>query len=165
MRPDQLERQLRARLDALGPAPRAELLHVLMLPDLERADRIGEFWGYPESRTAGQAGLRKPLRDRRRLTGPRTGAAKSSRGRTRTGRRLPLADRAHQASRSCCRPPPARTPCHRACSAVRAELEQVQMRVFPTCQRKVDRLGELVPGRGDHDAAGRVLDYEARPRE
>jgi hypothetical protein len=50
MRPDQLERQLRSRLDALGPAPRAELLHVLMLPDFERADRIGEFWGYPESR-------------------------------------------------------------------------------------------------------------------
>ena len=50
MRPDELERRLRARLDALGPAPRAELLHVLMLPDVERADRIGEFWGYPESR-------------------------------------------------------------------------------------------------------------------
>ena len=30
--------------------PRAELLHVLMLPDFERADRIGEFWGYPQSR-------------------------------------------------------------------------------------------------------------------
>ena len=29
------------------PAP--ELLDVLMLPDLERADRIGEFWSYPES--------------------------------------------------------------------------------------------------------------------
>jgi hypothetical protein len=29
---------------------RAELLHVLMLPDFERADRIGEFWGYSESR-------------------------------------------------------------------------------------------------------------------
>jgi hypothetical protein len=42
MRPDQLERRLRERLDALGPAPRAELLHVLMLPDFERADRIGE---------------------------------------------------------------------------------------------------------------------------
>jgi hypothetical protein len=28
----------------------AELFHVLMLPDFERADRIGEFWGYPESR-------------------------------------------------------------------------------------------------------------------
>jgi len=27
------------------------LLHVLVLPDFERADRIGEFWGYPESRT------------------------------------------------------------------------------------------------------------------
>jgi hypothetical protein len=37
-----LELQLRQRLDALGPAPRAELLHVLMLPDFERADRIGE---------------------------------------------------------------------------------------------------------------------------
>lgn len=35
MRPD-LERRLLARLDALGPAPRAELLHVLMLPDFER---------------------------------------------------------------------------------------------------------------------------------
>jgi hypothetical protein len=37
------------------PAPRAELLRVLMLPDFmlpdfERADRIGEFWSYPESR-------------------------------------------------------------------------------------------------------------------
>jgi hypothetical protein len=30
--------------------PRAELLHVLMLPDFDRADRIGEFWGYPQSR-------------------------------------------------------------------------------------------------------------------
>jgi hypothetical protein len=49
MRPDELEKQLQ-RLDALGPAPRAELLHVLMLPDFERADRIGEFWGYSESR-------------------------------------------------------------------------------------------------------------------
>jgi hypothetical protein len=50
MRPDQLERRLRERLDALGPAPRAVLLHVLMLPDLERADRIGEFWGNPKTR-------------------------------------------------------------------------------------------------------------------
>jgi hypothetical protein len=38
-----MEADLRARLDALGPAPRAELLHVLMLPDFERADRIEEF--------------------------------------------------------------------------------------------------------------------------
>jgi hypothetical protein len=50
VRPDELERRLRERLDALGPAPRAELLHVLMLPDFGRADRIGEFWSYPESR-------------------------------------------------------------------------------------------------------------------
>jgi hypothetical protein len=50
VRPDELERRIRARLDAPGPASRAELLHVLMLPDLERADRIGEFWGYPQSR-------------------------------------------------------------------------------------------------------------------
>jgi hypothetical protein len=45
-----LERRLWERLDFLGPAPRAELLHVLKLPDFERADRIGEFWSYPESR-------------------------------------------------------------------------------------------------------------------
>ena len=51
MRPDELERRLKERLDALGPARRAELLHVLMLPDFDRADRIGEFWSYPESRT------------------------------------------------------------------------------------------------------------------
>ena len=44
MRPDELERRLQERLDALGPAPRAELLHVLLLPDFERADRIGDFW-------------------------------------------------------------------------------------------------------------------------
>jgi hypothetical protein len=54
MRPDELERRLRERLDALGPAPRAELLHVLMLPDFDRADRIGEFWGHPETRGFGE---------------------------------------------------------------------------------------------------------------
>jgi hypothetical protein len=43
VRPDELERRLQARLDALGPTLRAELLHVLMLPDFDRADRIGEF--------------------------------------------------------------------------------------------------------------------------
>jgi hypothetical protein len=50
MRPDALERRLQERVSALGPAPRAELPHVLMLPDVERAGRIGEFWSYPESR-------------------------------------------------------------------------------------------------------------------
>jgi hypothetical protein len=49
--PDELERRLRERLDALGPAPRAELLHVLMLPDFDRADRIGSYWGNPKTRT------------------------------------------------------------------------------------------------------------------
>ncbi|HET7309316.1 MAG TPA: hypothetical protein VFJ54_04230 [Actinomycetota bacterium] len=49
MRPDELEKHLPERLDALGAAPRAELLHV-PIPDFERADRIGDFWGYPESR-------------------------------------------------------------------------------------------------------------------
>jgi hypothetical protein len=39
VRPDELDRRLRERLDALGPAPRAEVLRVLMLPDFDRADR------------------------------------------------------------------------------------------------------------------------------
>lgn len=29
---------------------RAELLRVLMIPDLDRAERIGEFWSYPQTR-------------------------------------------------------------------------------------------------------------------
>jgi hypothetical protein len=51
VRPDEPERRLQERLEALGPAPRAELLHVLMLPDFERADRIGSYWGNPATRT------------------------------------------------------------------------------------------------------------------
>jgi hypothetical protein len=63
VRPDELERRLQERLDALGPARRAELLHVLTLPDFERADRIEEFWGYPQSRAFAE----------RRSTARRTG--------------------------------------------------------------------------------------------
>jgi hypothetical protein len=48
---DEMELALRARLEALPPAARAELIHVLRLPDFDRADRIGEFWGHPETRT------------------------------------------------------------------------------------------------------------------
>ena len=50
----ELEETLRERLDALGPAPRPELRHVLIVRYLERAERIGEFWSYPESRTFGE---------------------------------------------------------------------------------------------------------------
>jgi len=32
----------------------SELLHVLRLPDFERADRIGQFWGNPATRTFGE---------------------------------------------------------------------------------------------------------------
>ena len=39
MRFEQLERRLRARLDALPAAARAELLHVLMLPDFDAPTR------------------------------------------------------------------------------------------------------------------------------
>jgi hypothetical protein len=46
----QMEHALRRRLEALPPAARAELIHVLRLPDFDRVDRIGEFWSYPESR-------------------------------------------------------------------------------------------------------------------
>src|SRR4249919_1625385 len=49
-----MEHALRQRLEALPPAARAELRHVLVLPDFDRADRIGEFWGHPETRTFGE---------------------------------------------------------------------------------------------------------------
>ena len=45
-----MEKALRQHMEALPKAARAELLRVLMLPDLERAERIGEFWSYPQSR-------------------------------------------------------------------------------------------------------------------
>jgi hypothetical protein len=34
----------------LPPASRPELLHVLMLPDFDRADAIGSYWGNPKTR-------------------------------------------------------------------------------------------------------------------
>jgi len=48
---DEVEAGLRARPDAPPPAPRPELLHVLMLPDFDRADAIGSYWGNPKTRT------------------------------------------------------------------------------------------------------------------
>jgi hypothetical protein len=51
---EEMEPGLRARLQALPPAARAELLRVLRLPDLDRVERIGEFWGHPETRTFGE---------------------------------------------------------------------------------------------------------------
>jgi hypothetical protein len=51
MRPDDLEQRLQARLDALGPLPAPSCSTSSMLPDFDRADRIGEFWSYPERRT------------------------------------------------------------------------------------------------------------------
>lgn len=50
----ELEALLPQRLDALGPAPRAELLHVFMLPDLDRVDAIGSYWGNPATRAFGE---------------------------------------------------------------------------------------------------------------
>jgi hypothetical protein len=54
MRPDELERRLRERLDALGPAPSAELLHVLLLPDFDRVGAIQSYWANPKTRTFGE---------------------------------------------------------------------------------------------------------------
>ncbi len=45
------EQLLRERLDAFPAAARAELLHVLLLPDFERAAVIGEYWSHPMTRS------------------------------------------------------------------------------------------------------------------
>jgi hypothetical protein len=43
-------RPTQSPVKARSPHSSLSGIHVLMLPDFERADRIGEFWGYPESR-------------------------------------------------------------------------------------------------------------------
>ena len=55
---EEMEKALWARLEALPPAARSELLHVLRLPEFDRAERIGEFWGHPETRTFGDLLIR-----------------------------------------------------------------------------------------------------------
>jgi hypothetical protein len=50
---EDFERTLRARLDAICSAPRAVLLHVLTLPDHERALRIAKFYDDPMTQTFG----------------------------------------------------------------------------------------------------------------
>ena len=47
---EETEAGLRARLKALPPAARAELLHVLRLPDFEAGRPDRRVLGYPESR-------------------------------------------------------------------------------------------------------------------
>jgi len=49
-----MEDALRRRLEALVPAARSELVHLLRLPDYARADAIGAFWGHPETREFGE---------------------------------------------------------------------------------------------------------------
>ena len=49
-----LEQLLAQGLDALPPPANAELLHVLMLPDFDRAGRVGEFWASPATRSFGE---------------------------------------------------------------------------------------------------------------
>lgn len=52
--PDDLERMLTDRINALGPEARAILLHVLKMPDLERIRSIGEFHSDPRTRSFAQ---------------------------------------------------------------------------------------------------------------
>jgi len=54
VRPDQLERRLQERLDALGPMARHALLKVLLMPDAERAAMIGKLASNPPSRSAAE---------------------------------------------------------------------------------------------------------------
>jgi hypothetical protein len=51
---EEMEDALRQRVVALPSAARVELLHVLRLPDFDRAERIGELWGHPETPPLGE---------------------------------------------------------------------------------------------------------------
>jgi hypothetical protein len=47
---EDVERNLLAKLEAMGPRVRDELLNVLLMPDFERARKIGDFWSNPRSK-------------------------------------------------------------------------------------------------------------------
>jgi hypothetical protein len=51
---EEMEQALLQCVEAFPPAARAEPIHVLRLPDFDRADAIGTFWGRPETRTFGE---------------------------------------------------------------------------------------------------------------
>ena len=51
---DEMALGVRDRLAAFPAAARAELLHVLILPDFDRAERIGDFWGSPATKSLGE---------------------------------------------------------------------------------------------------------------
>jgi hypothetical protein len=44
-------RPTQSPVKARSPHSSLSGIHVLMLPDFERVDRIGEFWGNPKTRT------------------------------------------------------------------------------------------------------------------
>ena len=46
----QVERRLRSASTPSGPLPAPNSLHVLMLPDFDRADAIGSYWANPRTR-------------------------------------------------------------------------------------------------------------------
>jgi hypothetical protein len=47
----EFEKALRQQLDKMGPAPRAELLYVLLLPDFDRVAAIGDLWASRKTRS------------------------------------------------------------------------------------------------------------------
>lgn len=51
---EDLERLLRERVDAIGPTSRAVLQHISMLPDHERASRIGDLFDDPKTQAFAQ---------------------------------------------------------------------------------------------------------------
>jgi hypothetical protein len=62
---EEIEEGLKVRLEAPPPAARAELLDVLQLTDLDRAQRVGEF--------SGRAGAVSPCASPNRRIDQRTG--------------------------------------------------------------------------------------------
>jgi hypothetical protein len=48
------EQRLREAIDAWPPPVRAEMLRVLMLPDFDRVQAIGNWWSLPRYRSFGE---------------------------------------------------------------------------------------------------------------
>ena len=66
MEPEEAERRVTSTLEAMGPGPRGDLLHLLLLPEEARPAIIARYWADPSTRTLAELLIDLELRPKAR---------------------------------------------------------------------------------------------------